>query len=255
MANLAALDSQVHRQLRIASPRSAAGNALGNAVGVIPREFHRLLAYYPIFFTHSGETVDADGKAQFEPTALLGFAQQENLFLTGDRWDVGYVPLQIQRHPFSLIPRRGVLAPGEQAALDVALDFDSPHVQSQEGERLFTDEGQPSKYLQSMSSMLATLVSGAAEAVAFTRHLVVLELIEPLQIEIKFIDGSNTRLQGLHSISAARLKALPAAQLAELRDRGHLEWMYFQMASLAQVSPLVERKNRLLVRAKETAHQ
>ena len=42
------------------------------------------------------------------------------------------------------------------------------------------------------------------------------------------------------------IKALPAPQLAELRDRGYLEWMYFQMASLAHVSGLVARKNRRL---------
>jgi hypothetical protein len=34
--------------------------------------------------------------------------------------------------------------------------------------------------------------------------------------------------------------------LLELRDRGYLEWMYFQMASIAHVSGLVARKNRLL---------
>jgi hypothetical protein len=31
-----------------------------------------------------------------------------------------------------------------------------------------------------------------------------------------------------------------------LRDREYLEWMYFQMASVAHVSALVARKNRLL---------
>ena len=47
-------------------------------------------------------------------------------------------------------------------------------------------------------------------------------------------------------IAAAALKALPAAQLAELRDREFLEWIYFQMASIAHVSALVARKNRRL---------
>ena len=46
--------------------------------------------------------------------------------------------------------------------------------------------------------------------------------------------------------AAAALKALPAAELAELRDRGYLEWLYFQMASVSHVSGLVARKNQLL---------
>jgi hypothetical protein len=53
-------------------------------------------------------------------------------------------------------------------------------------------------------------------------------------------------LEGLYWIAAAALKALPAAQLAELRDREFLEWLYFQMASVSHMSGLVARKNQLL---------
>ena len=53
----------------------------------------------------------------------------------------------------------------------------------------------------------------------FTGRLAELNLIEPVQIDIEFVDGSDTKLQGLYWIAAAALKALPAAQLAELRDR------------------------------------
>jgi hypothetical protein len=99
----------------------------------------------------------------------------------------------------------------------------------------------------------ATLVSGSKEAYAFTGRLAELDLIEPVRIDIEFVDGSETKMQGLYWIAAAALKALPAAQLAELRDREFLEWMYFQMASLAHVSALVARKNRLLSSATAAA--
>jgi hypothetical protein len=247
VVNLVVLSSQTHRNVRIATTRSCGGYAAANAVGVIPREFQRLLAHYPIFFTKNTDT------GQFEPAALLGFERQENLFLINGRWDAVYVPLQIQRQPFSLIPRRGDGAPGNPAALDVALDLDSPHIQMQEGERLFLDDGQSSKFLQNITAMLATLVSGSKEAYAFTGRLAELDLIEPVRIDIEFVDGSETKMQGLYWIAAAALRALPAAQLAELRDREFLEWMYFQMASLAHVSALVARKNRLLSSATAAA--
>ena len=240
MVNLVVLSSRTHRNVRIATTRSSSGYAAANAVSVIPREFARLLAHYPIFFTKSTET------GQFEPAALLGFERHENLFLMDGRWDAAYVPLQIQRQPFSLIPRRGDGAEGKQAALDVALDLDSPHIQTQEGERLFLDDGQPSKFLQSITSVLSALVSGSTEAYAFTGRLAELDLIEPVQIDIEFVDGSETKLQGLYWIAAAALKALPAPQLAELRDREFLEWMYYQKASLAHLAALIARKNRLL---------
>jgi len=238
VVNRVALDNQVHRDVRIAATRPTRENAEVNAVSVIPREFPRLLAHYPIFYTKNTET------GRFELSALLGFQAQENLFFVEGRWDAAYVPLQIQRLPFSLIARRSNESEGKPT-LDVALDL-SQTVQSHEGERLFLDDGQPTKFLQNITSMLSALVSGTTEAYAFTGRLAELNLIEPVQIDIEFVNGSETKLQGLYWIAAAALKALPATQLAELRDREFLEWMYFQMASIAHVSALVARKNRQL---------
>jgi hypothetical protein len=233
------LNSQTHRDVRIAATRPTRENAEVNAVSVIPREFPRLLAHYPIFFTKNTDS------GRFEPSALLGFQPRENLFFVDGRWDAAYVPLQIQRLPFSLRSRRAEDSEGNPPSLEVVLDL-SQTVQSQDGERLFLEDGQPTKFLQDITSMLSALVAGAKEAYAFTGRLAELGLIEPVQIDIEFIDGSETKLQGLYWIAAAALKALPGAQLAELRDGEFLEWMYFQMASISHVSGLVGRKNRLL---------
>jgi hypothetical protein len=141
-----------------------------------------------------------------------------------------------------LIPKRG--AP--QGTLDVAIDLNSPQIQAEEGERVFLDDGQPSQYLQNITSALSALVGGSKEAYAFTGRLAELGLIESVRIEIGFVDGSDTKLQGLFRISAPALKALPAAQLADLRDREFLEWLYFQMASLSHMPALIARKNQLI---------
>ncbi|MDP9012868.1 MAG: SapC family protein [Pseudomonadota bacterium] len=240
MTNIVALDGQTHRALRVAVAGARGEHASISIVGVIPREFPRLLAHYPIFFVKSPET------GQFEPAALLGFATGENLFFSEGEWDVAYVPLQIQRRPFALISRPGNPATGTEPSLDLALDLSSPHVSPQHGERLFQDDGQPSPFLHSVSSMMKALVAGSREAHAFAGKLAELNLLEPVRVEIEFVDASDTQLQGLYWIAADGLKALAGAQLAELRDREYLEWMYFQMASLAHVSGLVDRKNRRL---------
>jgi hypothetical protein len=235
MVNLVTLDSRAHGNLRV-SRHTSPQAAQVDAVSVVPREFQRLVAHYPIFFTKSAES------GRFEPAALLGFQKKENLFFVEGRWDVAYVPLQVQRQPFSLIPRA-------QGSADIAIDMSSPQVRTDAGERLFDDDGQPSKYLQSVTSILSTLVSGLAEGYAFTAKLAELNLIEPVGINIEFVDHSEAKLQGLYWIAAAALKGLSGAQLAELRDRGFLEWLYFQMASVSHVSSLVARKNKLLIGA------
>jgi hypothetical protein len=236
VTDLMALNNVTHRVLRVAAARSIGAQTEVNIVSVIPREFPRLLAHYPILFAKN-----IDG-GQLEPAALLGFRRGENLFIEEGVWDAAYVPLQIQRLPFSLIPKHGA----EQTSLDLALDMSSPYVQAQEGERLFQDDGQTTKYLQDISSIMSVLVGGSREGRAFSAKLLELNLLEPVRIDVEFADRSDAKLEGLSWVAAAALKALPAAQLADLRDRGYLEWMYFQMASLTHIAGLVGRKNKRL---------
>src|SRR5579863_2744751 len=117
LANRVVLNNQIHRDVRIAAMRPTRENAQVNAVSVIPREFPRLLAHYPIFFTKNTDS------GRFEPSALLGFQPRENLFFVDGRWDAAYVPLQIQRLPFSLVARRAEDSEGRPPTLEVALDL------------------------------------------------------------------------------------------------------------------------------------
>src|ERR1700722_18564177 len=144
MANLVALNNQAHRELRV-SRHTSPQTAQVDAMSVVPREFQRLVAHYPIFFTKGAES------GRFEPAVLLGFQKKENLFFVDGRWDVAYVPLQMQRQPFSLLPR-------SQGGADIALDMSSPQLQMGTGERLFQGDGGPSKYLQKFTSILSALV-------------------------------------------------------------------------------------------------
>jgi hypothetical protein len=205
---------------------------------VIPYELPRLLAHFPVFFLKSQES------GRFEPVALLGFEIGENLFYANGRWEVDYVPLQIQRHPFSLVQRP--MTAGAQPSLDLAIDMDSPQINAADGERLFAQDGKATKFLEDRASMMQALVTGSTEAFNFTGKLAELGLLESVQLKVEFVDRSEKTLQGLYWIAAQAVQKLTAEQLVDLRDRKYLEWMYFQMASLAHVAGLVARKNRLI---------
>ncbi len=236
MAGIIALDKDAHRDLRVDThPSEAYGDNVG-MIGVVPREFARLVAHYPIFLRRT----PADDA--FECGAMLGFAGNENLFLKGNRWDALYVPLNIQRQPFAVVAR-----PGDAANnLAVAFDTDSPRLLKDGGEGLFLGDGQPTEYLQRVSAALNEMVQGARMGFDYTAKLDKLGLIEKVRIDVEFADRSQVKLDGLHSISRDKLKALPAKKLAELRDEGYLEWIYIQLASLVHINALIARKNAKL---------
>jgi hypothetical protein len=62
-----------------------------------PAEFRELQAHYPIVFAKN-----ADGTLGFDPIALFGFQQGENLFLgSGKRAGTRpTIPLTVERQPF-----------------------------------------------------------------------------------------------------------------------------------------------------------
>jgi hypothetical protein len=199
VANLVILSNETHRDLRINNLVGSDYTRL-NVISVVPREFPRLLAHYPIFFTKANDS------GQHEPAVLLGFERGENLFLEGSGWDASYVPLQVQRQPFSLVPRQPDVAGGQPTSLDIAVDEASPLVSREAGERLFQDDGKATQYLSTVTSVLSTLVSGAREAYAFTAKLAELNLLEPVRVDVEFTDKSTAKLGGLYWIAGAVLK-------------------------------------------------
>ena len=62
--------------------------------------------------------------------------------------------------------------------------------------------------------------------------------------DIELPGGAQGRLTGLFTINEERLTALPGVALEALAREGHLLPMFMQIASLAQLTGLVERSHR-----------
>ena len=54
-----------------------------------PPEFRSIQAHYPIVFRKAAE-------GQFQPIALFGFTEKQNLFLKPGGWDATYLPLMVE---------------------------------------------------------------------------------------------------------------------------------------------------------------
>ena len=232
--NPALLDNVTHRHLRIRTERSAAlGDARQSALA-LPAEFRQLQAHFPIVFQL------VEGDAGFQPVALFGLEEGQNLFLTDTGWDAPVVPMALQRDPF-MIGRSG-------DTLKLHVDMDSPRiVRPQDGElgtAVFMPHGGHSDYLDHVINLLEHLHAQAQRLPAFIEALTRHQLLEPFVIDIETADGEQGRLSGLFTIHEERLAALPGEALEALARDGHLLPIYMQIASLAQLPVLVERASR-----------
>lgn len=229
MAQSVLLNNIDHRDLRVVTTRSAEyGDDVMLAV-TFPAEFRNLQAHYPIVFrkTAAGE---------FQPIALLGFQDKQNLFLGPGGWEATYLPLLIERMPF-LIGR------ADQQLL-MHVDMDSPRISHTEGEALFREHGGTTEFLERMNSVLLTIHQGLQGTPAFIAALLEFELLESFVFDIQLADGSQNRLAGFYVIHEERLNALDGRALDRLNKPGYLLPIYMAVASLSNFRDLIERQNR-----------
>jgi hypothetical protein len=166
---------------------------------------------------------------------MLGFDEGENLFLTDTEGHDGYRPLNLQRMPF--YARGG----------DLAIDLDHPRVSAAQGQPIFTEDGQPTRYLRNIMTTFSELKHGTETTKRFIDTLLQHKLIEPVELDLEFDDGSGLQVSGLYTVSQDALRELADGVVVELFRRGYLRLIYMMIASIKQVPVLAQRKNDRLV--------
>lgn len=171
------------------------------------------------------------------PAAILGVQQDRNLFVAEDgHWEGRYIPAFVRRYPF-------VFSSNEDAStftLCVDKEFDGLNEDGR-GERLFTEEGENSAYLERMLNFLQEYQAHFQRTQAFCKQLKDLDLLESMQAHISMPSGSQQSLTGFQVINRDRLKALAGDKLAELAQTDALELAYLHLQSLNNFSVMVER--------------
>jgi len=239
MANIQILNNVDHKNLRVIIDHSAKYGDNQWFAPTFAHEFRNLQNHYPIVFTKNPDS------GQFQAVALLGFEVGENLFLTEDGWDAGYIPLSVARQPF-LIGFQQNREDGVAATEPViSVNMDSSRISDTEGEPVFLEHGGNSEYLEQINSLLKLVHEGHELNQAFVDMLLGMDLLESFVLDVELNDGSEHRMSGFYTINETSLRGLTGDDLVILNNNGYLEAVYMAIASLSNISALVEKKNLL----------
>lgn len=231
------LNNLEHRDLRISTKQSAHYGDNVHYALVVPSELRTAQNFYPLFIQKDSNT------GSFFFSAIFGFQEGENLFLDETGWNAEYIPMSIMRQPF-LIGRQAHVENGEQKINRVInIDMDSPRINPEEGERIFTDSGESTVYLQNVADMLESLHLGLIEANQLVERLLAYNLLEPLTLKVTFNEYKKYELTDLYTINEDMLRALSDRDVVSLYREGILEKIYSILHSQSRVSSLIRLKN------------
>lgn len=233
MTRIVPLNKEAHKSLKVDARASAAYGDNQRFTHVIVNEFPQLVVHYPILFSKDRNT------GEFFCGVMLGFDEGENLFLEEWRDLQFYRPLGLQRVPF--------YAQGPE----VAIDLDHPRVGVESGTALFTEHGQPSRYLQRIIWAFQDLAPGIEVTKHFIKRLLELNLIEPVDLEAEFDDGRIINCDGLYTVNQDTLMRLPDEAVVELFRRGYMRLIHYMIGSLKQFAVLARKKNGRILKATE----
>lgn len=240
MANHVLVNNVDHKDIKINNQRHAKFGDNIWYTQTFPLEFRSVQAYYPIFFIKNPQT------AKFLPVSLFGFKNDENLFLSEQGWDAGYIPLMIQRQPF-MIGRQTVTEDGQEKEHRVlTLDIDHPRVNKEEGHALFLEFGGNSEFLDRAADMMETIHHGVEDSENFVNMLTEYELLEPFTLDITLNDNSKNEMVGFYTINEEKFKQLDDDIVVKLHNQGYLHAIYMTLASHGNIRELINRKNAQL---------
>lgn len=228
---LRALSYRRHAAMRWQRFRDYHFAADQSIVPLAAAELPRAVGELPIAFAAQGES--------YALTAVLGRGPGENLYVGSDgRWQGRYVPAHLRGHPFYLAEtgaRRWVVAVDEGSGLV-----------ADEGEALFSAEGQPSQALAPVIRFLEQLARARAATERACAQLAECELLEPWPVVLPEDGGGSQRRGGLYRVRESSLGALDREKLAQLHLSGALRVAYAQLLgqqAMRRLASLARRRN------------
>lgn len=237
-----ALNRDAHKDLKIGPNESGFGFARKtNSVVISGMEFVHAAKEYPIIFIKAGKAT--------LPIALLGFRQDQNLFVDEKgKWDARYVPAFVRRYPFILAE-----APGGEGAsagesggpegkkLAVCIDESFAGLSREEGKPLFQESGEPTELLQNAIKFLQEYQAQYQRTEIFINRLVDLDLLTGFTANAELKTGEKIALSGLLVVDEKKLMALEKNQVMELFRSGEMGWIYAHLLSLSNMNAVMAR--------------
>lgn len=232
------ISKQRHADLRIESGADYSFAKSTNSVPIMAVEIPQAMREYTVVFTKNDDVV--------MPAVILGIESDDNLYVgAGGEWDAKYVPAFVRRYPFVFSSNDG----GKNFVLCIDEEFSGcksgkkAKSKGQKEERLFTDNGERTPYLENMLNFVNSYQIEHRRTQSFSKRLDELGLFEPMQAQITLKSGDQRSLTGFLAVNREKLKHVSPQAMEELAKNDSLELIYLHLHSMRNFEGMAERAN------------
>jgi hypothetical protein len=215
------LSANTHRDLRY---RNLPDFSFAREIISAPITFTEMLEaakYYPVVFPQEGT-----------PVVLLG-AEGQNLFVDGNgQWTVPYMPAHISRYPFILGNT------DREDEMVVMVDEGAAHFQTDEGERLFEEDGTPTQVVERVKSFLGTYQEEVEKSMKLTARLFETGVLEERALKRNRDGEQTTVIRQFFVVSQEKFNALSKETILAWHSDGTLPLVYAHFMSLTNLRHL-----------------
>jgi hypothetical protein len=219
------LNSVTHKTLKLATVSNFKFAKEFNSCVVLCQEFLEAAKHYPIVFSMANDVL----------TPVVMFGVSRNLLVDSEgKWKEGtYVPAFIRRYPY-------ILAEGfsQDGSLTVCLDGDYEGFDAEDGERLFTDEGEKTPALEKAIEFLMLYHNQFEVTKAFISHVKELNIFKAIDANLTLVSGKTFTIKNLSMVDEAQMLKLSDNELVTLVRKGYLAWIYAHLYSLTNFSKI-----------------
>ena len=227
-----ALDSVTHRKLKLQMPVTdwRVADQL-NAMFVAAAEFGDVCREFPIVFVKAGK--EPDGTDAIAPIAVFGLVQNQNLYVTGERWRAQYIPAVLRAYPFCI-------ARIDDDRFAICVDTAWKGASETEGQALFTEAGEQGDLLKEMTPYLETLEAEIQRTRLVGKKLLELDVLREMRFDATLPDGRQHTVDGFLTVDEKKMTELPDNVVGELHRTGVLGLVHLHWVSMGNMRRLVD---------------
>jgi SapC len=227
-----ALDSVQHRQMKLRVPVTdwRVAHKL-NAMFVAAAEFGDVCREFPIVFVKAGK--EPDGSDSIAPIAVFGLAQNQNLYLAGERWRANYMPAVLRAYPFCI-------ARLDEQRFAICVDMAYEGTSQPDGQPLFNDDGSQAPLLKEMQAHLETLETEIQRTRLVGKRLLELGVLRDMRFDATLPDGRKHTVDGFLTVDDELVTKLPDNVVGELHRSGVLGLVHMHWVSMGNMRRLVD---------------